>query len=136
VIRSSATTDDADGYKCTGIENWADLSTITGNTVELCGGSGIVVGATGCTCSGNQSRLNGQGGTGYAGITVNSQGDETTVTGNVCNDIQTTKTQSYGIDIQSGCDRCNVVGNMLYPILTTALNDNGSNTGNTGNITA
>ena len=65
-----------------------------------------------------------------------SVSSNSSVMGNVCVDYQGTPTQDYGIWVQSGVTRANLVGNNLYTNQGTNLYDQGTSTGTAGNLTA
>lgn len=96
---------DVNAYNPGGIENWGAYSTISGNVISGCSGSGIDQGGQHTTVSGNICFNNGQtAGSGivsrYGNATYNSS--YSIYTGNRCFDTQSTKTQSYGYQEQSG----------------------------------
>jgi parallel beta-helix repeat protein len=80
------------------IPNSANIA-VTGNIVHECSadGIGIYAGTSNCTVSGNTCLNNDQDGTVVkrGGIYVHGSGH--TITGNVCADTQATKTQDYGL---------------------------------------
>lgn len=71
----------------------------------------------------------------YSGITL-SNGDYSILKGNLCSDDQASKTQKYGIEVLSTCDRVIITSNYLYGNSVGALWNQGTNTVVGGNLTA
>lgn len=104
-------------------------ATVQGNVVEGAANSGIMLqGANNVSCTGNtvmnSSQAAGEAGW-YGGIWVDG-GNDITISGNRCGDDQVTKTQGYGlvVDSTSGATSGIVVGdNNFRGNLTGAIND-------------
>lgn len=103
--------------------------TITGNTCVACYGPGIFVNSStpagGSSVTGNTCYNNGQGAVaGYkAGIKLRYT-EGTVVTGNVCQDHQVSKTQTYGIELES-TEHCQVVNNNVEGNLSGGVHNVG-----------
>lgn len=123
---------DENNTTCTGIENWSPFSTMIGNVCIGNAGDGLDNNALNCTVVGNVCLNNGQDtsyvssgiGSGYE--SASQCGNFSVISGNVCSDLQTVKTQKYGYqDRVSTLTDITVEGNSCFGNATAPMNIQG-----------
>jgi hypothetical protein len=113
-------------YGCSsiGIEAYYCVS-LVGNLCEYNGGAGISIFGKKCSVLANICRNNGQNAAlaFRYGIWLRDTCSEATLVGNLLFDDQGSKTQQYGLRLESGVAKCRIFGNDLYPNAAGQISD-------------